>query len=278
MFDASLCQEIPLLQWAVPSITSRRLPRGSGIVGMEKPYKNPLLTVRIVQDNLVCTSQGVCGGGCAPPPVQCVQSSCQPGYSCGQYGCARTRAHSALTKKDGLLLTDEEFANSTAKHNNIFGFARNTHAPKLNYTTYSRLTNPNYLFRQCCENRHLPDACLSKCHFNSYTKDSLQEMFFKNDPCPVEAAADIQYCAAQGRDHRKCCAHAGVGATIAGEKCMLFCDQRPGRVTKLNWDYLPCYDRFESIKRCFYDEVKSVAERRYAPLLDKSLKISEIRK
>jgi hypothetical protein len=74
--------------------------------------------------------------------------------------------------------------------------------------------NPNYLFRQCCEDRNLPDACLQKCHFNAFTKDAvcslffiliffnistfqLQQMFFKRDGCPIEAAADMQYCAAQ---------------------------------------------------------------------------------
>uniref|UniRef100_A0AC34GPN3 Uncharacterized protein n=1 Tax=Panagrolaimus sp. ES5 TaxID=591445 RepID=A0AC34GPN3_9BILA len=139
---------------------------------------------------------------------------------------------------------------------------------KINFTTYAQFTNPNYHFRKCCENRQLPDACLSKCHFNSFTKNALQEMFFKNDPCPLEAAADIQYCAAQGKDHRNCCEKAGVGRTIAGEKCLTFCDQRPGNVTRLSWDYVPCYDRFESIKRCFYDEIKAVAIQKFTPQLE----------
>ena len=115
-------------------------------------------------------------------------------------------------------------------------------------------------------------------------------MLFKNDPCPVEAAADIQYCAGcftvsfhlfnpllgQGKDHRSCCARSGVGTTVAGEKCMVFCDQRPGQITKLSWDYVPCYDRFESIKRCFYDEIKAVAIKKFMPHLEDPRYASQI--
>lgn len=106
----------------------------------------------------------------------------------------------------------------------------------------------------------------------------LQEMFFKNDPCPIQAAADIQYCAAQGRDYRQCCAKNGVHTTLAGDKCMVFCDQRPGKITQLSWDYIPCYDRFESMKRCFYDKIKELAIRQYYPLLEKNGLNADIRK
>uniref|UniRef100_A0A914LT62 Domain of unknown function DB domain-containing protein n=1 Tax=Meloidogyne incognita TaxID=6306 RepID=A0A914LT62_MELIC len=44
-------------------------------------------------------------------------------------------------------------------------------------------------------------------------------MYFKRDPCPIEAATDIQYCAAQGRDHSRCCAKVGIASTLAGNKC-----------------------------------------------------------
>jgi len=103
-------------------------------------------------------------------------------------------------------------------------------------------------------------------------------MFFKNDPCPIEAAADIQYCAGQGRDHRPCCARSGVHTTIAGEKCMVFCDQRPGRITQLSWDFAPCYEKFENIKRCFFDNVKAIAVHKYTPLLEKTEPETNIRK
>uniref|UniRef100_A0A8R1IDF7 DB domain-containing protein n=1 Tax=Caenorhabditis japonica TaxID=281687 RepID=A0A8R1IDF7_CAEJA len=43
-------------------------------------------------------------------------------------------------------------------------------------------------------------------------------MYFKQDTCPMQAAADIQYCAAQGKDHTACCARNAVGTTLAGSK------------------------------------------------------------
>jgi hypothetical protein len=43
-------------------------------------------------------------------------------------------------------------------------------------------------------------------------------MYFKTDACPIEAAAELQYCAAQGRDHRPCCIRNGVHTTLSGEK------------------------------------------------------------
>lgn len=53
-------------------------------------------------------------------------------------------------------------------------------------------------------------------------------MYFKQDPCPLEAMKEMQFCAAQGQDHRPCCARNGVTTTLAGAKCLTFCDQRPG--------------------------------------------------
>ncbi|CAD5221789.1 unnamed protein product [Bursaphelenchus xylophilus] len=234
-----------------------------------------LLAVSVVLPGQACVSSGVCGGSSCytPPPVQCNPSSCQPGYSCGHYGCARNRARSSLTQKNGIVVPVEVFVNQTVPTRNIFGVERHkfvTPENKIDQKKYDQLTNPNYLFRQCCEDRRLPDACLHKCHFNVFSKNVLQSMFFKNDPCPIEAAADIQYCAAQGRDHRECCHVNGVQGTLAGEKCLTFCDQRPDKVVQLDYSFLPCYDRFETIKRCFYDEIKNRMEEKLAPHLEKN--------
>lgn len=234
-----------------------------------------------------CASSGVCGSSycAAPPSVSCNPSSCQPGYSCGQYGCARNRARSSLTKKiDGIFL-EESLRSSEEKkerlipkvkeaRNNIFGLRREKGSversfesveeePRFHNTSVGLLTNPNYIFRQCCEQRGLPDACLNKCHFNTYNKDALQAMYFKTDGCPLEAAADMQFCAAQGRDHTECCTRNGVTTTLAGSKCLTFCDQRPDQITKLDYSYVPCYDRFENMKRCFYTEIKYRAEMQF---------------
>ncbi|VDK30281.1 unnamed protein product [Gongylonema pulchrum] len=47
----------------------------------------------------------------------------------------------------------------------------------------------------------------------------------------------------------------GVGATLAGEKCLIFCDQRPGNITQLDYTYVSCYERFESMKSCFWNDI-----------------------
>ncbi|CAJ0566851.1 unnamed protein product, partial [Mesorhabditis spiculigera] len=137
----------------------------------------------------------------------------------------------------------------------IFGKSRFNSMRKVEKPVQAPV-DPNSLFMACCEQRGLPDACLQKCTFNTYSKESLTRMYFKQDACPLAASADIQFCAAQGRDHRACCARNGVANTLAGAKCLTFCDQRPGNVTLLDYSYVSCYERFENMKSCFwYDAV-----------------------
>ncbi|VDO19919.1 unnamed protein product [Heligmosomoides polygyrus] len=88
-------------------------------------------------------------------------------------------------------------------------------------------------------------------------------MYFKSDGCPIEATADMHFCAAQGRDHTECCQRNGVTTTLAGSKCLTFCDQRPDRITKLDYSYVPCYDRFEQMKQCFYNDIREKARHQY---------------
>jgi hypothetical protein len=80
-------------------------------------------------------------------------------------------------------------------------------------------------------------------------------MFFKIDACPIEFAADIHFCAAQGKDHSQCCVSQGVGMTLGGQRCLIFCNQVPGYVTPLDLSYMPCYDRFDAMKDCFYSSI-----------------------
>ncbi|PAV61845.1 hypothetical protein WR25_22776 [Diploscapter pachys] len=115
--------------------------------------------------------------------------------------------------------------------------------------------DPNKAFYECCLDRQVLDACLNKCNFQSYNKDALSRMYFKQDACPMEAMTTLQFCAAQGRDHTECCARNGVTTTLAGTKCLLFCDQRLGRSTQLDLTYTPCFDRFESMKACFWHDL-----------------------
>ncbi|EYC30261.1 hypothetical protein Y032_0005g2544 [Ancylostoma ceylanicum] len=382
-----------------------------------------------------------CGGGSgccprAPPPVATCGSGCQQGYQCGTYGCTRRKALSALTTRiDGVIVGDEsgEQAHTAPLNAKVVPVASNL--------TVDKLMNPNFIFHTCCEARGLPDACLRYCHFNTYTANSLERMFHKEDRCPIEAAHEIHYCAAQGIDHtedianciftrnkdpvieqlvqalvekypkqgccncaiekrsrsivlsglpepseelrasekqaelekrvtdildvlevdckpsevfrmgrvnggrprlvklilpsrsywatalrnahrlrtssyssvfvrksmtpderkldydlrqeakdrnksanervwvvykgelkriqdlpyrqQSCCASSGVADTTAGDKCLSFCDQRPNRFTALDVSYLPCYDIFENMKRCFFVAIRKKAEEKF---------------
>ncbi|KAL6724984.1 hypothetical protein Aduo_019817 [Ancylostoma duodenale] len=189
-----------------------------------------LILASSIDLSVACFASGVCGGGCPPPPPPVCGGGCGGGYSCGHYGCyrARARAASALT----LSVDARE----------------------------KKAATPDEKFMSCCIDRNLPDSCLNKCSFRTYTKAALQAMYFKQDACPMQAAADMQYCAAQGRDHRECCARNGVATTLAGYKCMTFCDQRPGNVTQLDFTYLACYDRFENMKACFWHNLSQENE------------------
>jgi hypothetical protein len=73
---------------------------------------------------------------------------------------------------------------------------------------------PDEKFMACCLDRRLPDACLNKCNFGTYNRNSLQvilgvlfnkkdfqNMYFRIDACPMQAAADLQFCAAQGNSN-----------------------------------------------------------------------------
>uniref|UniRef100_A0A914DY79 Domain of unknown function DB domain-containing protein n=1 Tax=Acrobeloides nanus TaxID=290746 RepID=A0A914DY79_9BILA len=193
------------------------------------------MTFPIISDS--CAASGCC----APPPPPapaCAGGGCPGGYACGGYGCHRVRAKGSRTFNTG----DDD-----------------THS-------YSerRPSNPDEAFLDCCITQQLPDSCLNKCNFRTYTKDALQNMYFKADACPLEAAGRINYCAAQGRDHRQCCARNGMTSTLAGPKCLVLCDQRPGQILQLDLSYVPCYDRFENMKSCFYHDIVQRMKRTYA--------------
>uniref|UniRef100_A0A914YJ12 Domain of unknown function DB domain-containing protein n=1 Tax=Panagrolaimus superbus TaxID=310955 RepID=A0A914YJ12_9BILA len=188
-----------------------------------------------------CFASGVCGGGCAPPPpAPSCGGGCGGGFGCGQYGCYRLRARVASSKT--LKLTSEEAEGGES---------------------IRRPQTPDEKFMACCQERNLPDTCLSKCSFRTYTRDVLQNMYFRVDQCPMQAAADIHFCAAQGRDHTQCCVRNGVASTLAGPKCLTFCDQRPGNITQLDLTYMACYDRFESMKSCFYHQITEGSRRSF---------------
>ncbi|KAK6017173.1 hypothetical protein OSTOST_17339, partial [Ostertagia ostertagi] len=109
--------------------------------------------------------------------------------------CSESSPRSSLTKKiDGIFISDEseESVSPPAKtfaeedfveERNIYGMSREIgkvklrdssteRKPPIDNSTLQKLVNPNFIFRECCEQRGLPDACLNKCHFNTYTRDA----------------------------------------------------------------------------------------------------------
>ncbi|CAJ0590314.1 unnamed protein product [Cylicocyclus nassatus] len=226
-----------------------------------------------------CASNGVCGygGGCAPQPQQQCQCPSRGGYQCGAYGCYRARVRGSKSfqpvhsrSRASKEREEEEQAEMDREilKERLLSFKRLHNEPlteseELELVSSSVAENrrssspidPNKAFLDCCMDRQLPDACLNKCNFRTYTKDALSAMYFKQDPCPLAAMKEMQFCAAQGRDHTECCARNGVTTTLAGMKCLTFCDQRLGRTTQLDMTYVPCFDRFENMKACFWHDL-----------------------
>uniref|UniRef100_A0A0N5AIG7 DB domain-containing protein n=1 Tax=Syphacia muris TaxID=451379 RepID=A0A0N5AIG7_9BILA len=129
---------------------------------------------------------------------------------------------------------------------------------KGRYNTYEEenifYSSPDEEFYECCKDRGLPESCLEKCTYSTYSSSALRDMFLRTDSCPVRAANDIHLCASRNRDHRQCCYEKGVSNTIAGNKCLLFCQRPPDNQTSLDLSYLPCYDQFDRIRDCFYED------------------------
>ncbi|CAJ0939471.1 unnamed protein product, partial [Mesorhabditis belari] len=179
----------------------------------------------------VCEASGICGGydGCppAPPPSSCSY----PGFL--------------------WMWTFWMLSNGSKRIKAFRATARVASQGKV---------NPNRAFMECCMDRET-SRCLSPkgCSFNSYNKDALTKMYFKQDAHPLAAMSEgpILRRNGQGRDHTECCARNGVTTTLAGSKCLLFCDQKPGRVTPLDLTYVPCFDRFASMKACFWHELST---------------------
>ncbi|CAB3402583.1 unnamed protein product [Caenorhabditis bovis] len=194
--------------------------------------------------------------------------ACKSNGACGCCGCrakAKARAANRVDIDDVKELDEKD-------DGNIFGLKIwNDTDIKVTDENIARLTNPNHLFHLCCEERRLPPACIQKCHFNIYDKNVLESMFVGTDDCPLDFLPEMQFCAAQGRDHKNCCEGRGVGDTSAGERCLTFCDQRPDIYTPIDYSYSPCLDRFEDMKRCFYDDIRTTARKHFVAKMNKKI-------
>ncbi|VDP20762.1 unnamed protein product [Heligmosomoides polygyrus] len=169
-----------------------------------------------------CAVNGLCGlqPYCAPytPPPQPCQCVAR-GYACGSYGCYRARVRGSksfqpvrsrsrvpISSRSSVEL-DREVLMDRLRHSKRLRNEPLTESEELGLVSptvaelrrSSEPIDPNRAFLECCMDRKLPDACLNKCNFRTYTKDSLSAMYFKQDSCPLEAMKEMQFCAAQGR-------------------------------------------------------------------------------
>uniref|UniRef100_A0A914XIN8 Domain of unknown function DB domain-containing protein n=1 Tax=Plectus sambesii TaxID=2011161 RepID=A0A914XIN8_9BILA len=233
-----------------------------------------------------CTSPPIppptCGGGCGGG----ASCGCGGGSACGSYGCynvKRNKLAVAAARTEELGESSKPFDNtktssadetiqrylqlgkkvtyigpgSGAKellNNNGLVSINDKSALESIQTQREpapKPATPDERFTRCCLGRKLPDACVEHCTYGKYTRETLTRMYLKQDECPIYAASEVHFCAAQGQDHRDCCANNGVASTLAGQQCLVFCDQTPGRITQLDISYMSCFDRFENMKSCF---------------------------
>ncbi|KAL3072531.1 hypothetical protein niasHS_017505 [Heterodera schachtii] len=187
-------------------------------------------------------------GGCAPPV---------PGYFANCYGgyCRRNKANGlrtmALNGTDGR--GGERWGGGAGRK----GHGRTDEQQKKEPSSGDQFTpmevSPDVLFLECCQSWALPPPCLLKCSYSNYTAEMLRSMFFRSDDCPIESASVIHFCATQNLDHSLCCRQNGILTTRSGDKCLVFCEQLPTNETRLDLSYVPCFERFSEMKKCFYE-------------------------
>ncbi|KAK6043427.1 hypothetical protein COOONC_19068 [Cooperia oncophora] len=84
-------------------------------------------------------------------------------------------------------------------------------------------------------------------------------MFVGTDACPIDFLPEMQFCAAQGMDHRKVCDSAGQAISS---------DILRSKAGPLHPDRLQlCPMLRQNMKRCFYNEIRGAAEKRFIPMM-----------
>ncbi|VDK47166.1 unnamed protein product [Gongylonema pulchrum] len=136
-----------------------------------------------------CLSSGVCAGfGCTPPAAPACFDGCAPGYACGQFGCySRARARSSKTFK--YAVSDHEGSQRVASVIKVFSLSMiwctylcENHTSDATAVLFQQQgmqvdEASDQRFYDCCVDRRLPDACLQKCSYSTYTRSALQVFF-----------------------------------------------------------------------------------------------------
>uniref|UniRef100_A0AC35U735 ABC transmembrane type-1 domain-containing protein n=1 Tax=Rhabditophanes sp. KR3021 TaxID=114890 RepID=A0AC35U735_9BILA len=196
---------------------------------------------------------------------------CFVGYECSDTGkCALikkktkilsgTKLQSLENMNSDIAIVDKKLILKVSS-DDVTGLA-STLPPEVNLFNRnyrpSPIISPDFLFKQCCTDRNIPESCQSKCTYVNYTKETIMQMYLGRDECPLQFARELHFCAAQGSDHTKCCKNRGVDSTLAKDKCLVFCDQRPGSVAILDNTHIHCYMQFENIKECFASRMRGM--------------------
>ncbi|GMS93444.1 hypothetical protein PENTCL1PPCAC_15619, partial [Pristionchus entomophagus] len=153
-----------------------------------------------------------------------------------------------VLKLDGESPVDQDFGE-------IFGLSLWKNAKIPSNISLAEAHDPNFLFKSCCADRRLSGACQARCDYDIYNQDLLQKMLIGADECPLDSLPEMHFCAAQGRDHSSCCRIKGVDSTVAGDKCLVFCDQVPDKFTPIDYTYAACFGKFDEMKQCFRSTV-----------------------
>nr|CDJ98150.1 Protein of unknown function DB domain containing protein [Haemonchus contortus] len=131
----------------------------------------------------------------------------------------------------------------------------NRPVPKV--AALSTAKNANDIFLSCCKSIKVAKPCERICNFDVLNKKTLTGMFLGTDPCPQSHGLDLMQCAAQSDDHTQCCIERGVHTTSAGNKCLGFCNMRPGNTFQADVSMLPCWSVLNDIKSCFRDHIQN---------------------
>ncbi|EPB73958.1 DB module [Ancylostoma ceylanicum] len=112
--------------------------------------------------------------------------------------------------------------------------------PKSIATSNGGKKDANAVFLGCCKTAKVAKSCERICNFDILNKKVLTGMFLGTDPCPQSYGLELLQCAAQSDDHTACCRSKGVHTTSAGDKCLGFCNMRPGVTFQLYLALLCC--------------------------------------
>ncbi|CAD6192013.1 unnamed protein product [Caenorhabditis auriculariae] len=115
---------------------------------------------------------------------------------------------------------------------------------------------PNEKFLSCCKKRSVDKSCERICSFDVLNKKTLTGMFLGTDPCPQSNGLDLLQCAADNDDHTQCCIERDVTRTSAGNKCLGFCNMKPGVTFQADVSMLPCWSVLNDIKQCFKENLE----------------------